>query len=233
MEKYEGYTIALALFDYVPIAFSALALTLIVKKLRHESSLAVSSLATLGAILIVLGGLSKATWKLILSGFSTNIMALNNSLFICLSAGFLLLAYALFSARTPAKDNSVNSSTAIALIFIASGGAALLAGTFSESRYWVFYLIGFTTMANTAVIFLLVRQALRSQLYLAAILLMVNLVGIFTLSALSRLPDQTAALQWMEELCNTGAQAAFAYAAWRLYQYSRQQGQEKSLPSNP
>lgn len=217
MAKYEGYTVGLALFDYIPIALSALALTYIVKMIKRDANTELANFATLAVVLIISGGLCKATWKLLLSGFELNLMPLNNSLFLFLSCGFLVLAFVLLATQSKNTNLSKFNYIPILLVFISSAGAALIAVSSPESRFWVFYLIALTTLANTAVIFLLVRRALHQQQWLCAILLLVNLVGIFALSALSRLPDQTASLQWIEECCNAVAQGAFAYAAYQLY----------------
>ncbi|OLT33468.1 hypothetical protein BJF79_34635 [Actinomadura sp. CNU-125] len=42
------------------------------------------------------------------------------------------------------------------------------------------------------------------------------LAGQYVLGPLAARADQSVALQWVEQTCNTLAQAAFAFAAWRL-----------------
>jgi thiol:disulfide interchange protein len=57
------------------------------------------------------------------------------------------------------------------------------------------------------------------KLHYAAALLAVSIVATFTLSGLARIPEQTASLQWMEEITNFFGQGLLALAmliVWRL-----------------
>lgn len=83
---------------------------------------------------------------------------------------------------------------------------------------WRFILLGFMTIGNVALVILLVQQARRQQLNLVEVLLAAHILIVFILSGMARIPDQTIPLQWLEQLLNTGAQGAFAYAVWRLTQ---------------
>jgi hypothetical protein len=65
---------------------------------------------------------------------------------------------------------------------------------------------------------LLIQQARRLGLNGIALLFLANIVIVFILSGLARIPDQTIPLQWTEQILNTFAQGAFAYAAWKLAQ---------------
>ncbi|MBK9781825.1 MAG: hypothetical protein IPP55_17560 [Anaerolineales bacterium] len=47
-------------------------------------------------------------------------------------------------------------------------------------------------------------------------LFLANIVIVFVLSGLARIPEQSIPLQWTEQLLNTFGQGAFAYAAWKL-----------------
>jgi hypothetical protein len=63
---------------------------------------------------------------------------------------------------------------------------------------------------------LLIQQARYHNLNRMAWLFLANIVIVFVLSGLARIPDQSIPLQWTEQLLNTFAQGAFAYAAWKL-----------------
>jgi hypothetical protein len=54
-----------------------------------------------------------------------------------------------------------------------------------------------------------------------AALFIINLVGVFLLNGLARMPEQTIALQWIEESINTVSWLAFAVAAYKIYQHTR------------
>jgi len=63
---------------------------------------------------------------------------------------------------------------------------------------------------------LLIRQANQQKLKVAAWLFAFNLIAIFSLSGMARIPEQTITLQWIEEVINVFGQGAFAFAAWQL-----------------
>ncbi len=60
------YGLDLALYNFLPVLFTALALFCIVR-LAHALAPANEPMALLGAALVVLAGLCKALWKLILA----------------------------------------------------------------------------------------------------------------------------------------------------------------------
>jgi hypothetical protein len=81
---------------------------------------------------------------------------------------------------------------------------------------WRFILLGVMTIGNVVMVVLLIQQARYSNLNNMAWLFLANIVIVFVLSGLARMPDQSIPLQWTEQLLNTFGQGAFAYAAWRL-----------------
>ena len=49
----------------------------------------------------------------------------------------------------------------------------------------------------------------------------VNLIGVFVLNGPARMPEQTIALQWIEESINTVSWLCFCIAAYQVYQDTR------------
>ena len=77
-------------------------------------------------------------------------------------------------------------------------------------------LIVAVALADLVLIGLCVRACVRRHLSLAAVLFIVNVLGVLVLGRLGAIEDQTIALQWVEQSINTAAAAAFAGAAWIL-----------------
>ena len=92
------YGLDLALTNFLPVLFTALALFCIARLARD---LAPSSepMALSGAALVVLAGLCKALWKLILALGGPDLPWLANALFPLMAPGFTLLALALWQAQ--------------------------------------------------------------------------------------------------------------------------------------
>ncbi len=80
----EGFTIALALVDAVPVLCFGAGMILVAGKFGHP-------LFILGAVLSTLAGCMKVAWKLILGIWKKNICCLNKPFVPMQAAGFLLM----------------------------------------------------------------------------------------------------------------------------------------------
>ncbi|NJM52904.1 MAG: hypothetical protein HC846_05625 [Blastocatellia bacterium] len=203
----------LAIQDYLPVTLFAVGLFFIAKMISNRNKEA-GNLAFFGGVLVTLGGLFKASWKLIQAAGGSDIPFLNNSLFTLMSAGFICLAWAFWKSRQRTTDPIklwVVPIVLIALFWLVAG----YIGFFTESRAWFFILLGATTLANLALLFQLIHQSFRQKLWLAVGLFLINLIVIFLLA---RSSDQTVTLQWVKQLINTVSQFSFAVASWKLLQ---------------
>jgi hypothetical protein len=205
-------SLPLAVEDYLPILLFAAGLYFVAKKVSETNSLA-GQTAFLGGCLVTLGGLCKATWKLIQALGGPDIPVLNNVLFVFLAAGFILVAWAYY--RRNAK--------ALGLLWplLVSGAVWLVAGYigfFTTSKAWFFFLLGVTTLGNLALLLQLMANAARQRLWLALALFTINLLVIF---ALARSADQTVTFQWIKQGITTLAQASFAFASYQLWKAAK------------
>jgi len=80
----EGFTVALALLDYVPVAAFGAAVVIAGAAMN-------SPLFMFGAALSFLAGLMKATWKLILGGWKKDIAFMNKAFLPMQGAGWLIM----------------------------------------------------------------------------------------------------------------------------------------------
>lgn len=207
----KDYTIALALFDYVPIAFTALGMYWLCQSEIFKFP-TVRKLAVIGAGLIISGGLLKASWKLIVASTGEHIVWMNNSLFILMAPGFTLLSFALLIRHS----QSVRLRIPIAITSIPPLVALTIFLTNPEQRLWFFWLLTVVTLANTIVIFMLARVGWETKDRIISVLYILSFVGTLSLSGLARIPEQTAALQWIEESINAVAQGLFFIGSLRL-----------------
>ena len=131
----QDYSLGLALFDYLPVAFSALGLGLLAQLLSRALPGALG-LLLVGAGLVVAGGLSKATWKLIWVLTAQDVEVLDALLFICIAPGMILLAcHAAAAAKrwrnAAAAMHPGRNSLLLAAPLLAAAG---LAAAFVEGR---------------------------------------------------------------------------------------------------
>lgn len=228
--SYEGYTVSLALVDYIPVTLSALGLWLLVKRIKHLKP-ELAALATIACVVTVSAGILKATWKLIVASSGRDIHWMSDQLFVFLFPGLTLMAFAvILSKRNAPISRFAKAILPIIIIAIVWAGSFYLNQSKPDSRAWSLMLLGCLTISNVILSVALIRQALTEKLVLAACLVALNLIFIFVLSGLGRIEDQTAALQWIEELVNIISQGSLFLGAWLLLQSSLKN--ESPLPDN-
>lgn len=216
----ETYTLGLALEDFIPVIFSSIGLYFVSRMVKNVDA-RLGQMATIGFILVSIGGFLKATWKLTMAVTNTqvNIAWFDKGMFMWMSVGFTLLAFALWfmseirsGKRQPGRiwlgPSVVLSLSVVAILF--TGFPDLTVNT------WRFILLGVMTIGNVVMVVLLIQQARYNHLNKMAWLFLTNIVIVFVLSGLARIPEQSIPLQWTEQLLNTFGQGAFAYAAWKL-----------------
>ncbi|MFD3326650.1 hypothetical protein [Streptomyces sp. NPDC058701] len=206
------YPLSLAVEDFVPVVLTGAGAALLTSPLRRFGA-GRGRAGTAGAALVFLGGLSKAAWKLIVALDGPDIVLMNKALFPTLSAGFLLLAYALPALNPeggPGPENRRRPPLwAWAALWAAVGAAGLALRSTAPS-------LVLTIAAVTLVGVRLILLARTQGDIPAAAAGGLWLTGMYALGPLAARPDQTVALQWIEQSANTATQAAFLFAAWRL-----------------
>lgn len=205
-------SLSLAVEDYLPVLLFAAGL-FFVAKMVSATNRAAGKLAFVGGILITLGGLLKASWKLVQALGGDDFPVLNNSLFVFMSAGFICLAWAFLKRNSTESDFFKISRLPLALILL-FWSIAFYLSFFKESRAWFFILLGATTIANLALLLQLIIHSFLNKLHLAAVLFLVNLVCIFVLA---RSSDQTVTFQWIKQFVNTFSQIAFLIGSYYIF----------------
>ncbi|MEU5882454.1 hypothetical protein [Spirillospora sp. NPDC047279] len=196
------YPVALAAEDFVPVVLTTVGIALLVPYVSGRRGEQAGRLTALAAAFAGAGGLSKATWKLIVALDGPDLQWLNQALFPLLMIGFTLLARALL----PESRGVAYALAAVPVLGLVC--SALLRDT------WPAMVLTIVLVSVIAVRLALLARADGDTT--AAALFGVWLAGQYVLGPLAARPDQTVALQWIEQGCNTLTQAAFAYGAWRL-----------------
>lgn len=216
------YTLGLALEDFLPVILSTAGLYLIAQMIA-QVDVRLGQMAQIGWLLVAVGGFLKATWKLTmaLTSSQTNLAWFDKGMFLWMAVGFTCLAMAMWLAVgvMRGKERPLRPWLFPAVPLLLTAFAIFSTG-FPDLTIntWRFILLGVMTIGNVALSIMLILQARRLGLPLAAWLFVANIVIVFILSGLARIPDQTIALQWGEQLLNTVSQGAFLYASWRLVQ---------------
>lgn len=223
----ETYSVVMALQDYMPVVLSGAGL-FILARMVEKMDVPASKLAYSGAGLVTLGGLCKATWKMTMavSAGQINLTAMNDILFWFLSTGFILFACGLWygQRQTWGTRRAANIWIVPCVLVGLTWGAAAYTGlqmydpTREGRQLWFFILLGVATIANFVAGGLAIWQARKQHLGWVTGLFVLNLVSVILLQGLARLSQESASLQWVQQIINTLAQGAFVWAALKLAQ---------------
>jgi hypothetical protein len=195
----EVATVPLALDDFVPVVLAGVGAVWLARTTGRDRAL-------LGAVLVLAGGLCKASWKLVLATTGDDVPHVDELLFCLLAPGFALLTAALLADVRPTRAAVVSRGAD------ASIGVALVLAVLTRSTVPLLVL---TVLASTATGVLAILSARRSDDSTAALLFAVQLVVAYSLVPLAG-TGQSIAHQWWEQSLNTLGQGAFALGAWRL-----------------
>jgi hypothetical protein len=219
----ETYTLSLALVDFLPVLFAAIGLYFVIRMVAHINPHQ-GRVAAVGVLLTVAGGLSKASWKLVmaLSQSQVNLTLLDNALFVLMAPGYTLIAWSVWQTSRMVRQQKtfhawLPPATLIALTF---AGSIALYIAYPSSPAWERLLLSVMVLATTVTGVLLIIFAFRQNLPLAGWLLILNLIGVFVLNGMARM-EQTIALQWFEQSINAISWLVFWFATSKMYQYVR------------
>lgn len=213
-----GFPLALALFNFLPVLFGALGYALLARLVQRRVP-ALAWLGWIGATLIVLGGLSKALWKLLISLGGVDLAWLSAALFPLLGPGFVLLAAALWEALRADRDTRPRQfavAVALLLVLTALGAAAGRTWGLGIERGWFLPLLVLTSLGNLGLTGLLIRAALGRRQWAAAALFALNLAMLLALPPIALMATHSLAIHWLEQSLTAAGTAGFALATWWL-----------------
>lgn len=213
------FTFGLALFDVVPVVLTGLALWFVARIVRDLAP-SYQLMAALGGTLVIAGGLSKATWKLIAAIDGSDLAWLANALFPLMAPGFVLLAVAVWAGVRGLRGRRalLGWRVALGLILTACVAAAVRDWWLGVPRGWFLPLLVLVSLGNLTTSILLIRAAVYLQCWRVAVLVGVDLAMIFALQPIAMTTPKTIALHWLEQSLTafgTGCFALGAYLLWR------------------
>ena len=213
----EGYTLSLALFDYLPVLAGGLALYLVC---RHCAGLARygGPWIVLIPLIALTGGGLKATWKLILAARGVDLPWMSDQLFFFLAGAYVPLVFLVIGSLRAARRGATLPAGWWRLPVLIAGVA--LAGAYhlktsTDGRAWSALLIAVMALCSLAMLLALIGHAFARGDRLAAAAFAASLALSYVLVGLARM-EQTAELQWFEQSVNLAGNCLLAAGAWRL-----------------
>ena len=211
------YTISLALVDFLPVIFTAVGFYFLCKMVTHVDGKQ-GKVFLVGAVLTVVGGFIKATWKLIIASSGIDIRWMDDGMFAWMAPGYVLIAWSIWqTVRNVQGKKTLSPRLApIAIGTVTLVGSYYLNTSMPDSSAWKLTLLSVMVIASVVTSILLIAFAFRQRLTLAGIFFIINLIIIFVMNGLARIPEQTITLQWTEESINTISWLCFAIASKKV-----------------
>ncbi|MEO0564115.1 MAG: hypothetical protein AAF125_18565, partial [Chloroflexota bacterium] len=178
-----------------------------------------SWLMTLGSVMIVTGGLMKATWKLVMATSGTDIVWLSESLFLLMAPGFLFVAVTAWASMHAVSGKTVPiwllglPLLVVILVLVVADVRTMVQGI---ERGWFFPFLLLASVSNVALAAMLITGAARRGKWLAVFLLSLNIGMVFALQPLAAMDDMSIAMHWIEQTLTIAGAAAFAGGAYLM-----------------
>ena len=194
----ETYPLALAIYDFVPVAFFLVGAIFLVRTSIKMCGLCCGRLATAGSLLIFWGGFLKAIWKLLFTIGVGDYQLLSESQFPLVAPGFLVLLIAVIMIARNDRVGEIKGSSMLAI------------------APWKVPLLIVMTLASMGVQGILTYISFQRKAKLAAIGFIVAFLGLVGMGALAS-GEQTLARQWIEQSVNSIGQLGFMVGSILLY----------------
>ncbi len=206
------FTVPMALEDFIPVMLTAVGLYFLAKFVsnKHRN---LSLLVWLGTNLVISDGVLKAVWKLIYAAAGADIAWMKDTLFLLMGPGFIFVAWALW--RGLKEENSTSKQVWMIPLLVVIPSLCLFAylAMTQPFKSATRVLLMLTTIGILTTNGLIVTDCLKRKLYLPVILILINIITIFTQVFISQL-EQTTAIHWIGQINNTISWAAFALGVW-------------------
>lgn len=191
----ETYSIGLALLDFVPnIAFLVGAFFLVKIALLVRGTKC-SRMVMAGSLLIALGGILKATWKLLYAANVGDFQLMSQAQFVLVAPGFLaILVAVIILARKSAK-------TVMPVLALAG---------------WKMPFLFVMTLCSLGAQGILAYISFQRKAKLAAVGFIIAFMGLLAMGGLAS-AEQTVAMQWIEESINSLGQIGFMFGSILLF----------------
>ncbi len=213
----KAIAIALALLDFAPVFFLSLGLFFLAQ-LVDRLAPRCRVMARAGFGLVMLGGLARASSNLTLAITGQEIPLLAASLYVFAGPGFTVMAAAMIRSRAAVNKRVILRDPWIApsvISWLFLGGAYYL-NTSGAGDAGNRLLIALALCGNAVTCLVGGALGWTRHLHMAAGLFGMNMAGNALFAALRLFAPQNVLLQLFGELLSLAAQAAFAFAAWRI-----------------
>lgn len=202
----DTYTIPLALLDYFPNVLFLAAILCLFGYFTKMKLVRLRIILLIGGLLVFIGGIMKATWKMIIAASGSDIVWLDQYLFVLQSLGFTGIFMAiLLMSKSFSKQELMESKPPTAIV------PMVLLAT------WEIPFLALQVLTCIGGQGILVYHAFKVKQKISGYLIIVAVLCTFAMSGIGSSPDLTIGMQWIAEIINTIGQSCFALGCLNLY----------------
>ena len=195
----KDFSISMALVDYIPVLFFAIAAIFLMRDLYNKMSKCAYALFSAGTISVTIAGALKATYKLLYAANICDFEALNNLFFPLQSIGFVLAGIGMLAMQIHS-----NKQTAV---------AAVAPPVFSGTFVFVGLMIAGLGLMDIA---LCILSAKMKKAWLI-VLFALSFVCSLRMGYLSSQDFARASMNWIAEGVNVVGQGTLLWGVWLLH----------------
>lgn len=227
-----GYTIPLALQDYMTVIFSGFALALLTR-MTWQIDEKLGRMALIGMVLALVGGTLKATGKLILAANGPDIVFMNRGLFAFVAPGFTLVAWALYQVRRKFRNQPPLKNPWLVPLVVIGVFAAISATVAMNGGPWRVPLILLATISNIGLLGMLVLASFGRKMWLTGSFFLGTIVIVLIMSQMAETPNPAISTVWFMQLSQTFAQMLFTIGAWQYGSFMLNTYREQQMVAQP
>lgn len=190
-----GITVQMAIVDFIPVALFFTAALLLLRDLYNKMVKGAYALLAAGSIMVLIGGIYKATWKILYALNVCDFTVLGESLFPLQAPGFVLFGLALIGMFTKYNKEKGKQERLLSV-----GTVPLF---FSNMPFVVLQIVGCSSAQ-----WCLFAIALRMKKKLAAVLFVLAFVFMLGMGYLSSKFDDSSSMHWVAQFVNILSQGA-------------------------
>ena len=183
-----GISVPMAIVDFIPVVLFFISAVVLQRDLYNKMSKGAFALLAAGSIMVLIGGIYKASWKILYALNICDFVALDTSMFPMQAPGFMLVFLSLLT-----MGNKANKALA----------AAAPAAYTSNLIFIIFQIIG---LGGTQAI--LSAKAARMKKPVAIIFFVLSFIFMLGMGYLGSKFDDSSAMHWTAQLTNIISQGS-------------------------
>ena len=196
----DGISVFMALVDFIPVLLFFAAAVLLLKDLYNKMVKGAYALLAAGSIMVLIGGIYKALWKILYALAICDYPALDTSLFTFQGPGFLLVFVALLGMFTKKNKKHVTLHSAAVPVIV------------SNMPFIILQIIGCTGVQGC-----LIAVSVKMKKKLPVLCFILAFIFMMGMGYLGAKFDDSSSMHWLAQCTNIISQGSLFVGVWLLH----------------